>query len=167
MLFISHRGNLNGPLPERENSPDYIDEAIAAGFHVEIDVHVVNKEIFLGHKDLTYKVSQEWLEKRSDKLLLHLKNIEAVSLFSRTYCGWHYFCNEKDEFSLTSRGYILYWSHNVKKDIVNKYCLLPFIEKETLWKYSHLISSAGGVISDYAKSLKELHDISSRFNMSS
>ena len=36
--LYSHRGNLFGPIPERENKPDYIDEAISAGFNVEIDI---------------------------------------------------------------------------------------------------------------------------------
>ncbi len=36
--IISHRGNLDGPIPERENSPDYIDQAIKWGFVVEIDI---------------------------------------------------------------------------------------------------------------------------------
>ena len=38
MKLISHRGNLNGRIPERENHPDYIDEAIEAGYDVEIDI---------------------------------------------------------------------------------------------------------------------------------
>lgn len=162
MLFISHRGNLNGPIPERENSPQYIDEALAAGFHVEVDVFVDSSgKIWLGNKSavLQWSVPYGWLQDRAEHLLLHLKNTEATNLFSSTYTSWHFFCNEKDPYSLTSKGYILYWSRNVKKDTVNKYCLLPFIEKETLWKYSRLIPSAGGVISDYIKPLKELNDI--------
>lgn len=161
MLFISHRGNLNGPLPERENSPDYIDEAIAAGFIVEVDLIVEDGWPILGHKNQRYPVSWIWLRERVDNLLLHLKNAVAVQEISKQG-RFHFFCNEQDEFSLTSQGYILYWSRNVKKDTVNKYCLLPFIEKEVLWRYSQLIPSAGGVISDYVKSLKELHDIVNR-----
>ena len=34
MIFISHRGNLNGPEPLRENCPSYIDEALRAGYDV-------------------------------------------------------------------------------------------------------------------------------------
>ena len=42
MKFISHRGNLNGPIEEYENHPEYILEALKKGFNVEID-----DEIFL------------------------------------------------------------------------------------------------------------------------
>ena len=38
MILISHRGNVNGKLPNRENTISYIKEAIAKGFDVEIDI---------------------------------------------------------------------------------------------------------------------------------
>ncbi len=38
MKYISHRGNLTGINLERENSPDYIMEAVTADFDVEVDV---------------------------------------------------------------------------------------------------------------------------------
>ena len=38
MKLIAHRGNIDGPNPERENSPEYIEEALKAGYDVEVDV---------------------------------------------------------------------------------------------------------------------------------
>ena len=49
MVIISHRGNLDGRKPGRENKPDYIQEALDAGYDVEIDVWMINNELFLGH----------------------------------------------------------------------------------------------------------------------
>ena len=40
MIFISHRGNISSKNTNRENSPEYIDEAIGQGFDVEIDVRI-------------------------------------------------------------------------------------------------------------------------------
>ena len=37
MILISHRGNLNGPQPENENKPEYVEIALK-NFNVEIDV---------------------------------------------------------------------------------------------------------------------------------
>jgi len=37
-IFIAHRGNIGLANSKKENSPEYIDEAIKAGFDVEIDV---------------------------------------------------------------------------------------------------------------------------------
>lgn len=38
MIILAHRGNLRGPDPERENSPESIGGAIAAGYGIETDV---------------------------------------------------------------------------------------------------------------------------------
>ena len=57
MKIISHRGNLTGPNPIRENSIDYIEEAIAEGFDVEVDLWVDDNECYLGHDDPQYFVT--------------------------------------------------------------------------------------------------------------
>ena len=62
MHLISHRGNLNGSIAEKENSPSYIDEAIKSGFHVEIDLFAIGKTLFLGHDFPQYKIDEEFLE---------------------------------------------------------------------------------------------------------
>ena len=41
MILISHRGNIDGKIVERENHPDYIDKAISEEFDVEIDVWMI------------------------------------------------------------------------------------------------------------------------------
>ena len=48
MIIISHRGNINGPEPQKENLPDYIDFALENGLDVEVDLWW-NKGIYLGH----------------------------------------------------------------------------------------------------------------------
>ena len=40
MLFISHRGNLEGPDLSKENSVEYVGEAIDKGYHVVVDVWI-------------------------------------------------------------------------------------------------------------------------------
>ena len=42
MFFISHRGNLEGPIHSEENKIDYINDAINQNFDVEIDVWFKN-----------------------------------------------------------------------------------------------------------------------------
>jgi len=49
MRLISHRGNINGKNLERENSFPYIQEALQLGYEVEIDIWVINNEVYLGH----------------------------------------------------------------------------------------------------------------------
>jgi glycerophosphoryl diester phosphodiesterase len=49
MKIISHRGNLDGAVWQRENTMLYILEALARGFDVEIDVWLSNGVLRLGH----------------------------------------------------------------------------------------------------------------------
>ena len=48
MILISHRGNTNGPNPEMENRPDYINAAANEGYDVEVDVWLINSTWMLG-----------------------------------------------------------------------------------------------------------------------
>ena len=55
MKLIAHRGNITGPKPELENSPDYIFEAIKKGFDVEVDVwYGTDGKFMLGHDNPDY-----------------------------------------------------------------------------------------------------------------
>ena len=63
MILISHRGNRNGKNVDRENSPDYIQEALDEGYDVEIDVWVKDDKFFLGHDEPEYTTDKEFLMK--------------------------------------------------------------------------------------------------------
>jgi len=104
MIFISHRGNLEGPNPERENNPDYISEALERVSSVEVDVWYENDNWFLGHTEPQYKVERDFLY--NNNLWFHTKNIEALKQLSTL--GVHYFWHQNDAVALTSRGY--FWT---------------------------------------------------------
>ena len=76
MIFISHRGNINGKIKKLENNPDYIRSAIKKGFDVEIDVWFKNG-FYLGHDKPQFKVSKKFLENK--KLWCHAKNQDALA----------------------------------------------------------------------------------------
>ena len=48
MLKIAHRGNTDGP-SSKENSPEYIQEAIDQGHDAEIDIWLIDGKLFSGH----------------------------------------------------------------------------------------------------------------------
>ena len=77
MHLISHRGNILGSFPEKENNPTYIDCAINSGYDVEIDIHLIDNQFWLGHDEPQYKITGEWLTERVSSLWIHCKNIEA------------------------------------------------------------------------------------------
>ena len=89
MILISHRGNINGKNSDRENSIEYIEEALDMGYNVEIDVWVIDNKFYLGHDNPLYEV--DFLFLINNKLWCHAKNLEAL-LKMKNYdinCFWH------------------------------------------------------------------------------
>jgi hypothetical protein len=114
MILISHRGNISGPNPERENHPEYIFEALQAGYDVEIDVWFENGKFMLGHNEPQYEFPFELLDQHYPKLWLHCKNMDALSILNQldpNGTKTNYFMHENDLGVLTSKGYI--WSTNL------------------------------------------------------
>jgi hypothetical protein len=114
MKLISHRGNLYGPNPERENEPKYIHEAITKGYDVEIDVWLIDDKLFLGHDGPQYEIEPSFL--MDIRLWCHAKNLEALHFMSKyeiINCFWH----QNDDYTLTTKGYI--WTFP-NKEITNK-----------------------------------------------
>ena len=109
MIKIAHRGNTNGPNPEKENSPSYILGAIDKGFDCEIDLWKTDEGLFLGHDGPEYEIGETFLFDFSSKLWIHCKNLKALE-FSLEYRNalksfWH----QNDAYTLTSNGYI--WTY--------------------------------------------------------
>jgi len=104
MILISHRGNISGANPEKENDPDYIEQALFLGYNVEIDVWKIGDEWFLGHDFPFHKINFGYLV--NDSLLCHAKNLPALNDMlkdNKIHCFWH----QEDHYTITSRGYIV------------------------------------------------------------
>jgi hypothetical protein len=111
MILISHRGNISGPNPEKENHPEYILTALQAGYDVEIDVWFENGKFMLGHDEPQYEFPFELLDKNYSRLWIHCKNMDALSVLNNLDSSGNkvnYFMHESDLGVLTSKGYI--WS---------------------------------------------------------
>jgi hypothetical protein len=144
MILISHRGNINGKLPELENSIDYINNAIKLGYDVEIDVWMIEGVLFLGHDEPQYGITQHWLNERCTKLWIHCKNIEAVEWFSDIGV-FNWFWHETDTITLTSNGYV--WAYPGKQPIKNSIAVMPELHNDD-------VSMCSGVCSDYIENYK-------------
>lgn len=151
MIYISHRGNLYGPNPERENSPAYIQEAIEQEFHVEIDLRMLNGIPHLGHDFPEYPVSEQWLLERKDYLWIHAKEYASLQ-WVHARQGLIYFCHEHDTYTLVSNGKI--WCHDWKNEM-NEHCVLPLITKASVESYNYLHHTLYAVCSDYLFDCKE------------
>jgi hypothetical protein len=136
MILISHRGNLNGKIPEYENNPLYIDRALGKGYDVEIDVWFRDNIFFLGHDYPTYRVEVDYL--RNKKLWCHAKNINALNMMldNDIHCFWH----QEDDVTLTSCGFM--WTYPGKQLTSKSICVLPE-------KNNQIPKKAFGICSDY------------------
>lgn len=123
MKYISHRGNINGPNPDKENDPIYIFSALAQGYDVEIDVWVTNSSmVMLGHDRPTYSVNKKMLQ--IPGLWCHAKNIEALNFMLEEKvpnCFWH----QEDDVTITSKGYL--WTYPNKQLTPKSIAVLPEI----------------------------------------
>jgi hypothetical protein len=121
MIFISHRGNISFIDEKKENSPDYIIGALNLGFYVEIDLHVIGKNLFLGHDKPTYKINKDFLN--NNKLFVHCKNKEALLFMSKEKLACEYFWHQEDKYTLTSKGNI--WVYTGEELLHNSICVMP------------------------------------------
>lgn len=106
MILIAHRGLFNGYDEEKENHPDQIKAALAAGFDAEIDVRLIDGKWFLGHDEPTHEVPEAFLSQKG--LWIHCKNVEALNALASVpkAHGVNFFWHQSDDFTLTSLGYV-------------------------------------------------------------
>ena len=156
MIFISHRGNISSKNTNRENSPEYIDEALGQGFDVEIDVRIFPGkeppgEIFLGHDHPEYNVNLQWILDRKNNLWIHAKNLSAFPWFIKSPIPWKVFWHQEDDYTMTKNGYI--WAYPGKSLGKNVIAVMP----ENAFYTSKDILSCAGVCSDNIKKYREMY----------
>ena len=140
MKFISHRGNLVGREPEKENLPSRIEECLDLGLDVEVDVWRVGEKFYLGHDKPDHEIDIEFLKKAG--LWCHAKNYQALEtmlLDSRI----HYFWHQEDDYTITSQGFP--WVYPGKRLLINSVCVMP----ERADYADEEIDSCYGICSDY------------------
>jgi hypothetical protein len=146
MLLISHRGNISGRKPSKENTIPYIKEALKAGYYCEIDVwmKLPSKDFYLGHDKPDRKVSLRFLQ--TPRLILHAKNeqtfIELLKL------GLHCFFHTNESIILTSHGWI--WKYPTSMIYPGTIVLFP--ERFNFKKAS--LQNCAGICSDRIRSYK-------------
>ena len=146
MRIIAHRANINGPDLERENSISNIRQCINSGFDVEIDIRLIENNLYLGHDKPVELISKETLFEIKEKSWIHCKNLEAMSYFHKYGEGFNFFWHEKDSYTLTSKGFI--WAYPGKELSHGCICVMPeFKNKKNIYDFKKNI--AAGVCTDY------------------
>ena len=75
MIYISHRGLVNGADKNLENNPDQITHLNQKDINVEIDVRFYKNKFYLGHDEPQYEVKLDYLDNK--KFWIHSKNLEC------------------------------------------------------------------------------------------
>ena len=150
MKYIAHRGNINSKNIERENSPEYIKEALDKGYDVEVDIWYVDDKFFFGHDKPQYEVDMWKFYKSTEfsKIWFHCKNNEALFVASFKWFFKKYFWHENDDFTLTSDKYI--WTYPGKELTYNSICVLP----ETVNYTENELKICAGICSDFIENYK-------------
>jgi hypothetical protein len=151
MIKISHRGNINGPVLDKENRPSYIDAAIQLGYEVEVDIRFINDEFWLGHDEPQYKVVVTWIKLRKDKLWIHCKDTESASELLKLDNGYKIFCHTNDPYVLTTTNHL--WVHDLTTR-VDSTSIIPLIGLEDIKNYKG--NTPFAVCSDYVSKIKTL-----------
>tara|TARA_B100000767_G_C19432744_1_gene396676 strand:+ start:166 stop:600 length:435 start_codon:yes stop_codon:yes gene_type:complete len=119
MIYISHRGFVNGKDEILENNPKQIEFLYNKNYDIEVDVRFYKNKFYLGHDEPKYEIKYKFLENK--KLWCHAKNHETLEELSKIKC--HYFWHQDDDYTITSEGFI--WVYPGKPLIKNSICVLP------------------------------------------
>lgn len=150
MKLIAHRGNIDGPNPSKENNPEYIEQAIARGFDVEIDLRYNHKNFYLGHDESQYPVPMTWLFKWRDNLWIHCKDLESLDVICNSPVNFHYFWHQNDDYTLTSKNYI--WTYPGKPYTYKSIIVMPEWNYESKFKDLKELNCFG-ICSDYVEKI--------------
>lgn len=124
MIYIAHRGLIDGPNVKIENHPDTLEKAFGLGYDCEIDIWFIDGKPVLGHDSPQYEVTPQYVLDNSAGAWFHCKNFEALDWFNKqSFLGFEYFWHENDKFTLTCAGYIWTFPNNALGD--TSICVLP------------------------------------------
>ena len=159
MILIAHRGNITGPQRSRENTPGYIDIALALGYDVELDIRGADGRLWMGH-DIheSIPVSTEFLKEREAHLWVHCKNAMAIQMILELTPGVRFFFHHADDYTLTSDGFV--WCYPGKTPPTPRsIAVLPetVMRRESIPGYL-LTERVVGVCSDYVGELSEFQN---------
>lgn len=142
MIFIAHRGLLNGPSEAKENKIKSIEDCLGRGYDVEIDVVLINGELFLGHEGPQEKCPDWMLE--SNKIWIHAKSIKTFQSLITNYIDIpNVFYHTNEDVVLTSSMFL--WT-NLNKELTDtSICVLPEQTNQSIKD----IRNCYGICTDY------------------
>lgn len=156
MIVIAHRGNLNGPNPELENSPDYLRKAVYEhDCLVEYDLWVDNDDQFwLGHDKPQYKTDWKFIREMDEWAYVHCKNHQALSTLLADLKYGQFFYHENDPFTLIY-GHRWIWAYPSLTNGYDERTIMAMPEMVGIENRTQLKGPILGVCTDYPIRWKE------------
>lgn len=105
MKLIAHRGLFMGPDKNLENHPDQIDLALSRGYECEIDLWIIDNQLYLGHDGPQYAIKDDYLKNKP--FWIHAKHLASLDWLLTT--DYNYFWHQEDDYTLTSHRFI--WAY--------------------------------------------------------
>lgn len=158
MKLIAHRGLFQGPDKSKENSPEQIIKAVSLGFDCEVDLWVVDQNLYLGHDGPVYPIKLDFL--LSYPLWIHAKNLDALDYLTDCLYRLTYFWHQQDDFTLTSDGYI--WTYPGKPLTKNSVMVMPEWNSNI---EGCIRSDCYGICSDFVESIRSQYKILDNKNL--
>jgi hypothetical protein len=153
MLYISHRGNLDGMEPEKENSPEYVQAVLDKNYHVLVDTWLVgSSSLALGTRYPQYPVSLEFMKAKG--IIARAATVETLEFLMSN--NIHCFLASHDEYTLTNGGLI--WTRHGKKITGVQRCVIDMPEWYIPSFEKLAQTNAAGVCSDCIEEIKEVCD---------
>jgi hypothetical protein len=115
----------------------------------EIDVWIIDREIYLGHDGPQYKIDEDFLEKRRNVIWCHAKNVHALHWLLKN--KFNTFFHNIDDYTLTSRGLI--WAYPGRELVKGSVCVMPEMAEDPLYLEKNK-DNVHGVFTDYVEMYK-------------
>lgn len=166
-LIVAHRGLLNGPDKNLENTYEQIHNCLFNQFSAEIDLWYKDEKFWAGHDAPTtlfnWEIQLLFYSFKACPLFIHAKDIKTANQLLNTFSNvssfnvFDFFMHDKDDAVLTKNGYI--WTYPGKELFINSIAVLPEVCDEKYQQYVRelfLKSQIAGVCTDYALKWKKL-----------
>lgn len=150
MLLIAHRGLTQGPDSKLENDPAQVQQALAQGYHAEIDLWWQNNKWMLGHDLPVYEVDSSFISQQ--RLWIHCKNLSAFFRMKTHHRDLNYFWHESDQVVLTNTGVV--WTYFGLPETLSPYSICVMPEVNYTWeaiRAMHDQQLCMGICSDYVE----------------
>lgn len=146
MIFIAHRGLINGPDLDKENKPEQIEFSLSQGYHCEIDIRLVNDIWYLGHDYAQYPISFHFLTQPN--LWIHAKNLSALEYLMNTELN--FFWHQNDDYTITSHKFI--WAYPGQKLTRKSVQVMPEMIDPNLEKINY---NCYAICSDWVQKIQQ------------